>query len=921
MNTTGLASLVLNCLAGCHGVSSSGGKSPSPCAIRNSIGHASGIPLGGLGTGSVEIRSDGYFHEWQIFNLGAWAPQQPKCCSAAPQPDMGPGALSFLVRARKEGSAMPIARRLGVRSDQHNLYSFAWLKSVREIAFDGRYPAAELSYLDEDLPVAVSAKMFSPFVPHESRTSGTPGFYMVFRVKNLSSEPVEASIMGALRNPLAWGAEDRKLSNSVSQAKGTTFLTMRTGADMPCKMTLGSVGMSVTGGDASWVAGEFPENMTGFVTWETTYGMSHESLLHDFRASGRLFETDGARSPAGLLQISDEEIDGLTDAERQKLLKEIRRYAFVQSLWNRVAQVDAKMLESKEGAATFLKEIRTRLNWMTGKDRKRQSWGDGALCASISLAPLEEKEIRFTFAWYFPFHFSADGPVLGHMYENWFKDAEDVNRFLADNYATAGRKTLAFSETLHDATLEPEMVYAWSSQLTTMPKCTWWTKKGDFAVWEGLGCCGFHTTDITYQGSFSILALFPDLQMSQMELGARFQREDGRVHHFFTPDFSKVDNGFDRVDMNQQFILLVCRDYLWTGDKNYLRRLWPNIVRAMDNTAQLDKDGDGLPDHDTRRNTYDAWNFFGTPSYIASLWLSALLAAIRIAEDLGKRKEAANWRGILENASVNFDRKLWNGEYYSLWVDGDNRDECCMSDQIDGEWFTQLIGIGHCLPRERVIAALRAAMKYNFNEEDGLINANYPSGSALRLSTYRNLQATAPWTGIEYAIASMMLDFGMVAEGRAVIRNIYERYARAGRLWNHVECGDHYYRAMSGWAVLLAATGFKVDVPAQRLSVAPVVAGVELRFPWVAASGWGRFAQTDTGCELKCEAGAVVLKELRLSLKAGKLGACLNGRKLDCSCSTKDGLTLIKLKTAATIREGDTLTIGQSFMRLRLTKR
>ena len=37
------------------------------------VAYASGVPLGGIGTGSVEVRPDGYFHEWMIFNLGPWA--------------------------------------------------------------------------------------------------------------------------------------------------------------------------------------------------------------------------------------------------------------------------------------------------------------------------------------------------------------------------------------------------------------------------------------------------------------------------------------------------------------------------------------------------------------------------------------------------------------------------------------------------------------------------------------------------------------------------------------------------------------------------------------------------------------------------------------------------------------------------------
>ena len=54
-------------------------------------------------------------------------------------------------------------------------------------------------------------------------------------------------------------------------------------------------------------------------------------------------------------------------------------------------------------------------------------------------------------------------------------------------------------------------------------------KDGRFGLWEGLGSCGFHTTDITYHASFGLTSLFPELQKRQMRMGAAFQREDGRV--------------------------------------------------------------------------------------------------------------------------------------------------------------------------------------------------------------------------------------------------------------------------------------------------------------------------------------------------------------------------------------------------------
>ena len=880
---------------------------------REHIGQNSGIPLGGLGTGSVELRADGYFHEWQIFNVGSWAPQQPACCTKE-QPPMGPGALAFFVRTQA-GGAPPLMRRLGLRTDQHNLYSFPWLKSPQSLEFSGTYPVAHLRYQDADLPVAIEATAFSPFIPHDARTSGTPGCHLVFRLRNRSAQPQEVALLGTLKNPLAHGLADRKLANEVRAAGDQASLTMRTRANgNACQPSVGSLSLAVRGGEPSWVTGEYGGFFHGLchTHWHgpTPYGMAHECLLHDFRAAGRLPSLPGDRSPTKLLPLTNEAVAALTPAGQERLVKEFLRYPFARSLWDKVMAVDPQALADDAGRTTFLQQINYRLHLLDGPQHDRQTWGDAALATRVTLAPEEEREVVFVLGWHFPWHYSAKGPVLGHQYEHWFADAAAVTDFLLAHHAAHRRAVERFAATLFDTTLPPELADAWAGQLTTIPKCTWWTKAGDFAVWEGLGCCGFHTTDITYQGSFNLLALFPDLQQQQMLMGARFQRADGRVHHFFTPDLSAVDNGFDRVDMNQQFVLLVCRDYLWTGDRKHLKRLWPHLVSAMANTAALDQDGDGLPDHDTRRNTYDAWDFSGTPAYIASLWLSALLAAARVAEDLGQTKQARQWRALLRRGAASFDAKLWNGEYYSLWVDGAARDECCMSDQIDGEWFTQLVGLGHALPRARIVAALQAIVRHNFSPENGLLNATYPPGRAPRLAAYHNLQAMAPWTGIEYAIASMLMDFGLPAAGVAVVKNIHERYLRAGRAWNHVECGDHYYRAMSSWAVLLGATGFKVDAPRGVVSFAPAVPLAACRAPWVSATGWGSFAQTAERFTLECHAGTLACRTLRLTLPAGDWRVTLNGRSLTATVEPRDGATLVRPRAALALAPGDVLLVA-----------
>jgi Glycosyl-hydrolase family 116, catalytic region len=277
---------------------------------------------------------------------------------------------------------------------------------------------------------------------------------------------------------------------------------------------------------------------------------------------------------------------------------------------------------------------------------------------------------------------------------------------------------------------------------------------------------------------------------------------------------------------------------------------------------------------------------------------------------MGDQASAAQWREWLRKGAAAFDAKLWNGEYYSLWVDGPRRDECCMSDQLSGEWYTQLMGLGQSLPRERVVAALRAVVAHNFTPEQGLINASYPAGAPARFPTFENPQASGNWTGIEYAFASMLMDFGLVEEGVAVVRAVADRYARAGRIWNHEECGDHYYRAMCSWTTLLAATGFKVDAARGELTLAPVIRVPEVRAPWVSATAWGEFTQSARRFELSCRSGSMTIRRLRLNLQGRALAARLGGRRVPAALSEENGYRVLAFGAPVALAAGATLTVS-----------
>ncbi|MBQ7639310.1 MAG: hypothetical protein IJS90_10460 [Clostridia bacterium] len=777
---------------------------------------ASGIALGGIGAGSVELFPDGEFHYWQIAN----PPRLTEVCweSKAYDGEGSTGALSFWVRTEKDGGR-PVVRKLGMKTDPDDFTYrlFPWNKPVERISFDGRFPVCELKYEDGALPCRLTGKAVAPFVPHQTNISATPGFYMDFEIENTGNEPLTVSLLGTLAPDFC---NDGGCRNTLSMDSESVSVTLRP-AEASDAPNCGETCLSVCGdGEKSYIAGEYRRFIREYIFDDDNFGVSQESALFGFRETGRLPDSDVGSPPPEI----PENTKALSDGEIDSLFSEYVKYPFAASVLRRIRWTKPEFPENREQKAGFLAAMR-------GQNRLHiqspEEFGAAALCSSVRLKPGEKKNVRFILSWYFPNHFSKDGRRLGHYYENLFCGAYEANAFLRE-HPEVFRKAAAFSELLYDTTLPEVYPDCWSGHLSTLVKCSWYLKDGKFGLWEGQGFCGFHTTDITSHASFGLLALFPKLQLGQMRMGAAFQREDGRVHHFFTPDLDHVGSGYERVDMNNQFVLMVLRDYLYTGDKQYLKDMWPHVISAVNSIGELDSDGDGLPDRDTTRNTYDAWNLSGTPVYISVLWLAALKAAARIADEMDDAERAKKWRSLLNKGLASLETLLWNGEYYDLWRKGGEKDETLMTDQLDGEWFLRVAGIGGSMSDERVSDVMKLVLKQNFDKDGGLINASCPEGRRTTLYSYKNCQTEAVWTGIGYLTAALCLSVGKLNDANALVTAIRDNQSRFGALWDHWECGHHYSRPMSSWSTLNAALGLSIDAAKRIIRLDPVSPDVRL---------------------------------------------------------------------------------------------
>lgn len=278
-----------------------------------------------------------------------------------------------------------------------------------------------------------------------------------------------------------------------------------------------------------------------------------------------------------------------------------------------------------------------------------------------------------------------------------------------------------------------------------------------------------------------------------------------RVNHY---TYQEV-NGWK--DLNPKFVLQAWRDRDFAPDgEAYLRETWPAVVRAMAHVAAFDRDGDGLPEHDGRPDqTYDTWPMTGPSAYGGSLWLAALRAAAAFARAVGEDACAAAWDADFDRAAASFRARLWNGRSFDLDAGGGPSADSVMADQLVGQWYADVCGLGDLVPADEVASTLRRIYELNVLDfgdgQLGAVNGMRPDGTVDQSSE----QSQEVWVGTTYALAAFMIGRGMVEEGwttaAGAARVVWER----GLWFRTPEAYDRngdfraslYLRALAIWAI------------------------------------------------------------------------------------------------------------------------
>jgi hypothetical protein len=376
-------------------------------------------------------------------------------------------------------------------------------------------------------------------------------------------------------------------------------------------------------------------------------------------------------------------------------------------------------------------------------------------------------------------------------------------------------------------------------------------------------------------------------------------------------------------------VLKLYREYLLSGDVELVKQLWPGAKRALEFAwKEWDADRDGLIEG-RQHNTYDI-EFFGPNPMIGTLYLGALLAGERLAWVAGDEPAAAEYRRVFESGRTKLDRQLWRDGFYIQHIPKAHASgkyqfgEGCLTDQMLGQWFAHVVGLGHLLPVDHVGQALRSIYTHNFkhsfaefavlhrvfalNDEKGVILCSWPHGHR---PEFPFRYSDEVWTGVEYQVAAHMIYEGMVMEGLAIVKAVRDRHDGQRRNpWNETECGSHYARALSSWSLLTALSGYHYSAPDATLVFDPRLNPHDFRSLFTTGRGWGRVAiasgRAATRAVLTLLHGELTLRELGIARAQGAVRATLGKRTVGAGLKEAG---IVRFDEPVTLRAGDTLTI------------
>jgi uncharacterized protein (DUF608 family) len=819
------------------------------------------MPLGGIGAGSICLNGYGGLQDFSIRTRPETTAMPAGFTANSPEAAFAVLHVKGVTTVTKliEGPfpAFKIFDQ-GLQGQGLRRGGFEGFPRFSKCEFKGEYPFGEAKFSDSSVPLQVALTGWNPFIPLDDKNSGIPCVILEYTLLNSSSQPVEYEFSYHLSH-LAPGCKPDQSGtvNTLIPGKGVLLHNL----EEPHAEAYGSASLSVIG---------HKPRIKGM--WLRSPGWEFDSLSALWRevSTGTFSTNEGSNSTdtAGRNGASILLEGKLTPGESLTYPILIAWY-----FPNCYLQDGGKRVTSG----------------IQGDEGCRSSTG-------------------------------GQPPLWRPYYAAQWEDAREIALYVEKEYRSLRKRTLKFKEALFSSTLPAYVLDAVSANLAILKSPTVLRQgNGNIWGWEGCfpdsGCCHGSCTHVwNYAQAFP--HLYPQLErtLRGLEL-VRSMDERGHVNFRGAIPDGPVDHSWHAAaDGQLGGIMKVFRDWQISGDFSWLQKMYPLAKRSIDySIGAWDPDRRGAlfePHH----NTYDI-EFWGADPMCTGIYLGALSAMAQMAQAVGQASDFQNYGDLAKRGSQFMDEHLFNGEYYQQQVEyhglrdtsfaetvahvDDNSSEMqrllkregpkyqygsgCLSDAVIGAWMARMYGIETPLSRDNVRSTLQAIFKHNFKpdlsehanaqrpgyamgREPGLLLCSWPRGGK---PTLPFVYSDEVWTGIEYQVASHLIEEGFVTEGLTIVKALRSRYdGRVRNPWNEYECGNYYARAMASYSLLGALAGFRYSAVQRTLWFGPKVTVRPFKTFFSVASAFGTIEIGAGSLNLSVIEGELPVEKLVLTDKA-----------------------------------------------------
>jgi len=780
-------------------------------------GPSHGMPLGGFGAGCIGRAPDGNFNLWHLDGGEHWFGTLPDCQFALFESGpTGSRAHALAVKPQVDASRPDAGEPLPAWDWYH-----ASTPECSTGTYAARYPLSWSEY-EGVFDAQVGVQAFSPILPGDYQRSSYPVAVFVWTLSNPSDAPLDLSLLLSWRNTTGW----------FTNTDPSAAVTFRDDGS-PEHNYVPAIGQGT---------GQRNRQVDG----EGLAGVLLEGPLADPIAEGQ-----------GQWCLATNPQEGV----------QIQRC----SRWD------------PSGSGSELWEPFARDGSIPQSDNDRASSASEAASAAMAvrfrLEPGETRQIPLVISWDLPVTAYATGSRALRRYSDFFSatgtNAAAIAAEALRDWPDWLQQIEAWQQPVLARTDLPEALrMALFNELYDLASGgSLWTAAssadpvGQFGVLECLDYAWYESLDVRLYGSFALLQLWPELDKAVLRSFARaipaadatprpigwyFTQGKGRVeaarklagatpHDLGAPNerpfeatnYTAYQDCNLWKDLASDFVLQVWRTFKLAPngqDLRFLADCWPAAVQALHYLKAFDTNNDGLPDNGGAPDqTFDDWPLKGVSAYCGALWIAALEAALAMAQRLqldlgldtsGDQRTFGSW---LEQSRSNFDRLLWNGEYYK--IDAESGTPVVMADQLCGDFYARLLGLPSVVADERAQSALGAVKEACF---EGFQGGKLGVANGLRRDgTPLDPKGTHPlevWTGINFGLAAYYRLMGQGDTALAICGAVVEQVYGGGLQFRTPEAitgvntfrACHYLRAMAIWALWATHTDWQLIPGAER---------------------------------------------------------------------------------------------------------